>query len=64
MTQEEYERLLRLIDSLHRMDAPIDKVANTIIENEIEALFAGERTAEEVAKAIQGRMEIMISERS
>ncbi|MBQ9110026.1 MAG: extracellular solute-binding protein [Oscillospiraceae bacterium] len=64
LTQEEYERLLRLIDSLHRMDAPIDKVANTIIENEIEALFAGERTAEEAAKAIQGRMEIMISERS
>ncbi len=64
LTQEEYERLLRLMDSLRRMDAPIDKVANTIIENEVEALFAGERTAEEVAKSIQGRMEIMISEKS
>ncbi len=64
LTQEEYERLLRLINSLNRMDSPIDKAANTIIENEVEALFAGERTAEEVAKSIQGRMEIMISEKS
>ncbi len=64
LTREEYARLLRLIDSLRRMDAPIDKVANTIIENEVKALFAGERTAEEVAKSIQGRMEIMISEKS
>lgn len=64
LTQEEYERLLRLINSLQCMDSPIDKAANTIIENEVEALFAGERTAEEVAKSIQGRMEIMISEKS
>ncbi len=64
LTQEEYERLLRLINSLNRMDSPVDKVAQTIIENEIEALFGGERTAEEVAKAIQGRMEIMISEKA
>lgn len=64
LTQEEYERLLKLIGSLNRMNSPVDKTANTIIENEVEAYFAGERTAEEVAKSIQGRMEIMISERS
>ncbi len=64
LTQEEYERLLKLIDSLNRMNSPVDKVANTIIENEVDAYFAGERTAEEVAKSIQGRVEILISERS
>ncbi len=63
LTQAEYEQLLTLIGSLNRMNSPIDKAANTIIENEVKALFDGERTAEEVAKAIQGRMEIMISER-
>lgn len=63
LTQDEYEQLLSLISSLARMESPVDNTAQTIIENEIEALFLGEQTAEEVAKAIQGRMEIMISER-
>ncbi|MBQ7003237.1 MAG: extracellular solute-binding protein [Oscillospiraceae bacterium] len=63
LTQAEYDQLLILIGSLNRMNSPIDKAAHNIIENEVKALFAGERTAEEVAKAIQGRMEIMISER-
>lgn len=64
LTREEYDQLLRLIASLRRMDAPIDKSANTIIENEVEALFSGECTAEEAAKAIQGRMEILLAEKS
>lgn len=63
LTQEEYKQLIRFINSLSRMNAPVDKSAQTIIEEEIGALFAGERSAEDVAKAIQGRIEIMISER-
>lgn len=63
LTQAEYEQLTAYIGNLNRMESPVDNVAHTIIEIEVKALFEGKCTAEEAAEAIQGRMEIMISER-
>ncbi len=63
LTQEEYDRLVRLVNSLTRMHSYVDRSAWTIIEEEIEMLFNGTCTAEEAAERIQGRMEIMISEK-
>ena len=64
LTRAEYDRLVTFIDSLSRMNSHVDRTTWNIIEEEIGGLFAGERTAEEVAKSIQGRVEILISERA
>lgn len=64
LTRAEYERLVTFINSLSRMNSHVDRTTWNIIEEEIGGLFAGERTAEEVAKSIQGRVEILISERA
>ncbi len=64
LTQAEYDRLVTFIDSLSRMNSHVDRTTWKIIEEEIGGLFAGERTAEEVAESIQARVEILISERS
>ena len=63
LTTEEYQRLDEFIQSLNRMDAPVDSSVQKIIESEIDAYFSGERSAKEVANAIQGRVEILFSER-
>ena len=64
LTQAEYDRLVTFIESLSRMNSHVDRTTWNIIEEEIGGLFAGERTAEEVAESIQSRVEILISERS
>lgn len=64
LTRAEYDRLVTFIDSLSRMNSHVDRTTWDIIEGEIGGLFSGERTAEEVAKSIQGRVEILISERA
>ncbi len=64
LTQVEYDRLVTFIDSLSRMNSHVDRTTWNIIEEEIGGLFAGERTAEEVAESIQARVEILISERA
>lgn len=64
LTQALYEQIMEQINTTKRMDRPVDRIADTIIESEVSYFFKGEHTAEQTAQAIQGRMEIMISERS
>ena len=64
LSQEEYDRLIAYIDSIDQVSRSIEQPVWTIIDEEIGAFFAGEVTAEEVAKAIQGRASIFVSEKT
>ncbi len=64
MTQAECDHITDFIGSLSKMSAPIDGALQTIVDEEIGACLAGEQTGEVTARNIQGRVEIMLSEKS
>lgn len=64
MTQAEYDHITEFIGSLSRMNTTVDSSIQAIVDEEVEACLAGVRSGEEAAKIIQGRVEIMLSERS
>ena len=66
MVQITDEALRRLIDYISNIsiDVYFDSQLDSIIKEEIRAVREGEKTAEEVAEILQGRVEIYLSERS
>lgn len=63
MTQEQYDTVLRLIDSTHRI-MRYDTSLQEIISDETGAFFAGEKSAEETAQLIQNRVQLYLAEQS
>lgn len=61
VTQEEVDRVLELIEVAKPM-ATANQEIMTIIKEEAEAFFKGQKTAAEVAAIIQGRVKIYVSE--
>ncbi len=62
-TQQEIDMIKSLIDNAKPVCNHDDKIFMMIME-EAEAYFSGQKTAEEVAKIIQSRVEIYVSENS
>lgn len=63
MTQEQYDAVLALIHSTHRV-LRYDESIQSIISAETASFFAGETTAEETASRIQNRVRLYIAEQS
>lgn len=63
LSEQEYEKCVSLINNTKQMNPPVDYTVQKIIEGELESVFSNEKTVTEVANAIQGRVEILISER-
>jgi hypothetical protein len=62
-TPEESEQVRQLIESCDRVYRE-DNTIMTIVETEVAALISGNKSAEEVAKIIQSRVQIYVSEQS
>lgn len=63
LSQEEYDRLVTYIDNIQRINVNIENDILNIIEDEIWAMFDGEKTPELTAKNIQERAAILVSEK-
>lgn len=63
LSQDEYNRLVALIDGTKKASLEIDDDVFEIIEDEIWAMFDGEKTPELTAKDIQNRVSILVSEK-
>ena len=63
LSKEEYDKLVSLIDGTKKVIVNIEDDITKIIEEELYAMFAGEKTPEETAEVIQSRAGILISER-
>ena len=61
MSEEQRDRLLALLDSAER-SASYDQVIAGIVREETGAFFAGQRSAEEVSRRIQRRVELYMAE--
>ncbi|MBR3555343.1 MAG: hypothetical protein IKN89_05475 [Oscillospiraceae bacterium] len=61
MSEEQRDALLGLLDGALR-SASYDQTIADIVHEEAAAYFAGQRTAEEVSKRIQSRVELYMSE--
>ena len=64
LTKDEYDRLVNLINNTKHIHIHMEYDIIDIINDEIWAMFANEKTPEEVAGNIQERVETMVSERS
>ena len=64
LTKNEYDRLVNLINNTKHIHIHMEYDIIDIINDEIWAMFANEKTPEEVAGNIQERVETMVSERS
>jgi ABC-type glycerol-3-phosphate transport system substrate-binding protein len=64
LSKSEYDRLVRLIDDTNRVNIHMEDDLNNIIIDEIWSMFAEEKSPEEVAKNIQNRAEMMVSEKN
>lgn len=63
MSEEQKERLLALLDSAARSSS-YDQVLASIVKEEAGALFAGQRTVEEVSQRIQARAALYLAEQN
>ena len=63
ITQQQYEKLLHFLDGVSTTISGND-VIETIIEQEIPAYFAGQKSVDEVCKIIQSRAQIYVGEQS
>ena len=61
MDEEQRDRLLGLLDSAERSTV-CDQVITGIVREEAGAFFAGQRSAEEVSRRVQKRVELYLSE--
>ena len=64
LTKAEYDRLVELINSIKKVNNELDNDVFQVINEEVQSMFAGEKTAEEVADMIQNRVQILVSEKS
>ncbi len=60
-TQEEIDKIEEIINSTDRIYV-VDQAINDIVNEQVEAFFAGQRSAEDVAKLIQSKAMIYVNE--
>ncbi len=63
LKKSEYDRLVDYINNIKISTSIIESELKSIIEEEIFAVFADERTSTEAANNIQNRISILVSER-
>lgn len=61
-TQEEVDKMKKYLDSIDRWETTLDYQLWNIIENEVMAYFAGEKSLDDTVDMIQNRASIWISE--
>ncbi len=61
MTQAELDEVLQVVESANKKDYYNNDIRN-IIDEEAAPFFAGQKSAEEVAKIIQSKVELMVNE--
>lgn len=61
MTQEQADKVLALIESCQRVTSADEELMQMIIED-VQPFFAGQKTAQEVARLLQSKMNIYINE--
>lgn len=61
-TQEEIDKMKKYLDSIDRWETTIDRQLWRIIEDEVMAYFAGEKSLDDTVDMIQNRASIWISE--
>lgn len=61
-TQEEVDRMVKYLDSIDRWETTLDRELWKIIEDEVMAYFAGEKSLDDTVNLIQDRASIWISE--
>ncbi len=59
MTEKQFEKLVTFLLSVNRRYYENEEIMN-IVSEEIEAFFAGDKTAEETAKLIQNRVQLYL----
>ena len=64
LTQEERDYIADYIKGITKVSGGYDVHIQEVIDEEIKAFFAGDKTAEEAAKMIQNRISIYISEKN
>lgn len=64
LTQEERDTISDYIKGITKVSGGYDVHIQEVIDEEIKAFFAGDKTAEEAAKMIQNRISIYISEKN
>ena len=62
LTQEQADKLLELVRTTTKVRNAYDTELLTMIMNEAEAVFSGQKTAEEVGKLLQSKVTIYINE--
>ncbi|MDE6101453.1 MAG: extracellular solute-binding protein [Ruminococcus sp.] len=62
--QEEVDKMKKYLDSINRWETTIDRQLWEIIEDEVMAYFAGEKSLDDTVDLIQNRASIWISEQS
>lgn len=62
LKKSEYDRLVDYINNIKTSETLIESELNSIIQEEIFAVFSGERTSTEAANNIQNRVSILVSE--
>lgn len=63
-TEEDVAQLRRYINTVNQLETGIDLSLSTIINDEVMAYFAGEKTLDECFSLIQNRASLWISEQS
>ncbi len=63
-TQEEIDKLVKYLDSINRWETTIDRQLWNIIDEEIMAYLAGEKSLDDTVDMIQNRASILVSEQS
>lgn len=61
-TQEEVDKMKKYLDSIDRWETTLDRQLWNIIEDEVMAYFAGEKSLDDTVDMIQNRASIWISE--
>ena len=61
-TQEEVDKMVKYLDSIDRWETTLDRQLWNIIEKEVMAYFAGEKSLDDTVDMIQNRASIWISE--
>ena len=64
LTKAEYDKLADLINNTHKVNMKVEDDIYTIINDEIYAMFRGEKTSQQIAENIQNRVQLLVSERS
>lgn len=64
LSKAEYDQLVNLINGIKKVNVDIEDDIFNIINDEIFAMFSGEKTSQQIAENIQSRVQLLVSERS